>query len=90
MLILQDLRRVFPLGPRTLLVSNHLDDGEVPAVIASDVSGSPHRFAAWANTVRVSISHGLISLSRKDDHDDGPLRRLEPYALAFTTCRHIT
>jgi len=59
-------------------------------VIARHALSTRYRAAARANTMRVSISHGRISLSTKNDHDEGLLRQVEPFALAFTTSGHIS
>jgi hypothetical protein len=53
-------------------------------VIACDAFGGAHRVTTGANTIRVSISHGLLSLFNKDDHDEGPLRRVVPLGTRFS------
>jgi hypothetical protein len=52
-------------------------------VIACDAFGGADCVTTGADAIRVSISHGHISLLGKVDHDEGQLRRVVPFALAF-------
>jgi hypothetical protein len=74
------LPRSYPLLSKARVT---LFNGEQPALTASCAFGGLLRAAVRANAERVSTSHGPISLSSKDDHDEGCLHRVEPFAPRF-------
>jgi hypothetical protein len=78
-----DLRRAARSHPLLSMARVTLLNGELPALTASCAFGGLHRAAVRANAVCVSTSHGPISLSSKDDHDDRYLHRVEPFAPRF-------
>jgi hypothetical protein len=62
---------------------------EFSAVIAGHTFGRRYSAAARADSMHVSISHGLSPCQSRKIMMEGPLRRIEPFGPVLTTSAHI-